>query len=384
MNCEEVNNHLLEYLDKTLDTAMTTRIATHLISCANCGAEVGELTDCIEQVTALPMVDPPIGFAQRVMAHVRELEDKPTIWQRLFLPWGKKLPLQATALAMVGVIGIFLYQKDDQLKQSDPKNMTRSASVEPGNAANESKPAGAFPSDKKEKLAAQAPIEQAKRNESKAQNKPVVLPSSDQVATAKSEIEARLEENQATKRPPIQVQEVSNPREPGRFANDAIGFGGNFAPAGILQAAPKTALVPAGKFAVPLYERGADIEFVVRRHPAQRRDQLSPGNVDTLRKSSETDATLPAAPTGAPVGRAGSGASGSTVPSTAPIAEIRFYNVAPEHYEFFKKELASEAIIESESKPAAKEKEIAIADRQLLIKVTILPPAIPESSTPSR
>jgi hypothetical protein len=372
MNCEEVNHHLPDYLDKTLDTATMTRVATHLISCANCGAETSELTDCIEQVAALPALDPPIGFAQRVMAHVRELEEKPTIWQRLFLPWSARIPLQATALVMVGVIGMFLYQKDDQLKQSDPKSVTLSDSVEPAKAESKAKSAVAFQSDQKEKFAAKAPIEQAKRTEPTARNKPAVLPESNQLASAQSEVEARLEEVKGAKRPPIQAQEVINSREPGRFSGDAAGFA--IPLGGVRQAAPRSA--PMSPSLSALGERSADIEFIVRRHPPQRRDQLESPSTDSLRKSAEADA--------APNLASRPGAVASAAPKIESIGEIRFYNVAPEHYEFFKKELAAESIIESESKPAAKEKEVLLADRQLLIKVTILPPAISEPSTPSR
>jgi hypothetical protein len=94
---------------------------------------------------------------------------------------------------------------------------------------------------------------------------------------------------------------------------------------------------------------------------------------DPALKSAEADsAARPAAPAPAP-------------PRIESIAEIRFYNVAPEHFEYFKKELASEAIIETEPKsPAAKEKEVAGFDRLLLIKVTILPPALPEPTAPPR
>ena len=372
MNCEEVNNHLLEYLDKTLDTATMTRVATHVISCANCAVEAGELTDCIQQVSTLPMVDPPIGFAQRVMAHVRELEEKPTIWQRLFLPWSKRMPLQATALMMVGVIGIFLYQKNDQLKQSDSESVKLSDSVEPAKAESETKPAVTFQSDWIEKLAANAPVEQAKRNEPAAPS--VALQSSNQIAAAKSDVEARSEEFKAAKRPPIQAQEVSNSREPGRFSGDAAGFAPPMSLGGLRQAAPRSALSTSSLS--PLGERSADIEFIVRRRPPQRRDQLESPSTDSLRKSTEADAVpgLAARPaTPAPA-----------APKIESIGEIRFYNVAPEHYEFFKKELAAESIIESESKPAAKEKEAAGFDRLLLIKVTILPPALPEPTAPPR
>jgi len=142
----------------------------------------------------------------------------------------------------------------------------------------------------------------------------------------------------------------------------------------VRQAAPRSA--PMAPSLSALGERSADIEFVVRRRPPQRRDQLESPSTDSLRKSAEADA--------APNLASRPGAVAAAAPKIESIGEIRFYNVAPEHYEFFKKELAAESIIESESKPAAKEKEVLLADRQLLIKVTILPPAISEPSTPSR
>ena len=83
MNCEEVAKHLTEYLDKNLDMAMTTRVATHVISCAHCRTESNELADCIQQVATLPVMEPPLGFAQRVMAQVRDSEPKASLWQRL-------------------------------------------------------------------------------------------------------------------------------------------------------------------------------------------------------------------------------------------------------------------------------------------------------------
>ena len=54
MNCEEVDKHLSEYLDESLDLAMATRVATHVISCAHCRAGSNELADCIQQVATLP------------------------------------------------------------------------------------------------------------------------------------------------------------------------------------------------------------------------------------------------------------------------------------------------------------------------------------------
>ena len=118
MNCEEVSKHLTEYLDKTLDTAMTTRVATHVISCALCRAESNELADCIQQVATLPAVDVPLGFAQRVMAHVHDIEPRGSLWQRLVPPLSRRVPVQATAVAVVAICAVALYQKEQPLKQN--------------------------------------------------------------------------------------------------------------------------------------------------------------------------------------------------------------------------------------------------------------------------
>jgi len=373
MNCEEVKAHLLDYLDKSLDTPTTTRVATHLISCAPCGAEASELADCMDQVAALPALDPPLGFAQRIMAHVREIEVRPSLWERMFLPWShwiKNMPLQATALLMIGIIGIVLYQKDDRLKTTEPTNRTLSAAIEPGNASDESSQVDTRQTDKKKEPALQAPIALAKRAEPVPEKKPLSSPSSAPRPSAKNEVEARLEDTKIPRRPPIQVQEASTMREPGRFSGDA-GFAPPMPLGGIRPAAPRSGTMALDRV-IPLGERVTDHEFVVRRRSSLRRDLAEAVGTDSTLKSAEAySAARPA--TSAPA-----------TPRIESIAEIRFYNVAPEHFEYFKKELASEAIIESESTPAAKEKEAAGFDRLLLIKVTILPPALPEPTAPPR
>src|SRR6185369_7082318 len=101
----------------------------------------------------------------------------------------------------------------------------------------------------------------------------------------------------------------------------------------------------------PLLERSADIEFVVRRHASQRREQADGLSAASLRKSADTDG---ATASSTPVVAQGS----ATAAKIESIAEIRFYNVAPEHFDSFKKDLAQESMIESESKLSPPEKEM--------------------------
>jgi hypothetical protein len=57
------------------------------------------------------------------------------------------------------------------------------------------------------------------------------------------------------------------------------------------------------------------------------------------------------------------------------MVEVRWFTVKPEHYEYFRKDLAAEANIESEKTTGTREKETALkSSQELLIKVLILQP----------
>jgi predicted anti-sigma-YlaC factor YlaD len=100
MNCDEIQAQLSEYLERSLGAVPMALVEEHLAACAPCREETELLSETIGQVAGLPVVEPPPGFTQRVMAHVREIEPQPELWQRLFLPLRQKLPVQVTALAL--------------------------------------------------------------------------------------------------------------------------------------------------------------------------------------------------------------------------------------------------------------------------------------------
>src|SRR5262245_31166478 len=63
-------------------------------------------------MSSLPMVEPPLGFTNRVMARVREAAHQPSLWERLFLPFRIKIPLQATAVVLIAVLAAYIYQNE--------------------------------------------------------------------------------------------------------------------------------------------------------------------------------------------------------------------------------------------------------------------------------
>jgi len=110
--CEEIQGRLSDYLDGTLDSGRHRAVEDHLYLCPICLAEHDALADGIKAVASLPRVEPPPGFRGRVMARVREEAARPSLWKRTFLPLRIKLPLHATALVLLGVVAVYLHQKN--------------------------------------------------------------------------------------------------------------------------------------------------------------------------------------------------------------------------------------------------------------------------------
>jgi hypothetical protein len=347
MNCEEIQNRLSEYLDKSLDAISAKSVELHLSSCPLCRAEAAALADCIRQVATLAAVEPPPGFARRVMARARAIETRPTVWQRLFFPLPMKIPLHAGAVIAVAALAILLAQKQPRLPQRDfdppepsPVAANRSekqTSSPPAPSTQDLQPTGT--PDRAANKSAQAPrqlVNQAAAARPQGPWSPVVASSSATVRPQKSEIAARIKEP-APRQPPIQAQEVSTGREASRFDQFIVGI-----PSSRSQPSLRASPFSLEGSLFPLGELSPDVEFVVRRRGTQALVQ------DLAAKRS--------------------------APSLAPqIAEIRWFSVQSELYDQFKKVLAAEAAIESEK--ATLENDFnQRPSRDLLIKVIILSP----------
>lgn len=110
MTCELVQEKLSEYIDGALDPEASGIIQDHLASCPRCQAEFRAMAGAKQIVAELPEIDPPPGFAQRVMGRVRDEPSQAGFWQRLFLPMRIKIPIHAIALVLIAGIAVYLYQ----------------------------------------------------------------------------------------------------------------------------------------------------------------------------------------------------------------------------------------------------------------------------------
>ncbi len=352
MNCQEVQPTLSEYIDKSLDAIRMKAVETHLCSCAACRAEVQSLIDCIYQVAELPVFEPPLGFAQRVMAHVREIEPKPGLWQRALSQFKITVPVKVTAVVLTGIVVLTLYQKESQISNEPAQQTTMPVSPAPLSLGQASAPAQ--PQANEPQTNAQA----TKHAESKAAvaqlpgteprkraNPQSPAPSVRTPTTAQSSVISAAEssagdvKNPLKRRGPIQAQEVATGIEgfgPSTFGNIPQ-LGGSLRPGFFL---------PERVFS-PISEPVADVEFVVKRR-ANQRDQ----GVAQTAASAEQSSPPPA------------------------VREVRWFAVPPDQYDQFRKELASEARIESEKTVGAMDRDFALkSNRELLVKVVIVSPA---------
>lgn len=368
MNCQEVQLQLSGYLEKSLDAIRMKGIDSHLASCPFCRAETHGLSDCISLVADLPAVEPPPGFAQRIMAHAREIELEPRPWQRLLGVLRSTAPIQATAVLLVGVLAVFMYQKESRFREISVGEQAQSVPqrAEPlrervaAEAVATSRDAVQDPPPARDNVAPAQPASPAvsRRTQPGAQA-PAAEPKAAAQSIADSPSERLPEVAVARRRPPIRAQEVSTGREFAQPSPDIFGIGAFNPPPFI--GVP----FPAGRTLSPLSEPAADFEFIVRRRGIERREAAE--RSDDLRKRSEADAAIATA------------AAQRAVPAPAApsssIVEIRWFTVAPHHLEQFRKELAAEANIDSEKAGATAEKEVAAKPSRdaLLIKVIILP-----------
>lgn len=361
MNCEETDMQLSEFLDRTLDGDYFRNVREHLAGCPRCSEELAGLAECRRLVSNLGIVEPPVGLVTRVMADVREAAHRPGILERLFPPIRLKIPLQAAAVVLIGILSVYLYQKKDTSNSALTAITPEPLSVQQESTRSETvKPPA-------------APINSPLPNEAKAvftEPSTAKAPSVPAATASKAGIaESRLESRQEKfKSAPIPAQGVTTAQEGSSFPGDLSGGRGiGSSVEALRQPGVRPAPFPADRLSL-LSEPIPDYELVVRRLPSQRADQATPaGSQDSLQNQA-----------GSAASKSGEGrrqAEGSSRGNNSPL-EILWFSVPYDKYEQFKKELAAQAVVESEIPVAVKEKDASfIADRRLSIKVTVLPSA---------
>jgi len=391
VNCDQVETRLSDYLDRNLDSATLKDVEEHLLSCSRCSVEAWQLTDFQRRVANLDTIDPPLGFTERVMARVREIETKPSLWERLLFPLSFKLPIHAAAVVLIGIMALYLLRRVPSGEEAD---LTAAPSM---SASEGQKTAGlqrelqgiTGPAQRNEKDSETASVnpQAESRQEPKAATERVERGGSGEGLTA-------LADRQSGEKELKRVLPSRPPPGKSNFATDETSRAGSKSltenapsktvpgtaelrervtgaePSAALPSSPDTkgggsTSAPA-ESAVRQFRANPDVELVARRaRPvnAQRRDSLSAFN-----KSAESE-SIPreeASKLSAPLL--------PEIPLSDKPQEV-WLTITRAQYDQLKRELLAVGSIEAESWLSSREQAGAFgAGDQLRIKVTVLPP----------
>jgi hypothetical protein len=278
------------------------------------------------------------------MANVTETANNKGFWKHLFVPLKIKVPVEATALVLIGILSFYVYQKEDHNNAAVPTLSQNSSSTnakvtETPNVTAQSAAIG-------EK---QTRSTQRASNIHKPVNRATATTGTDTVRTAAVSDNPLQGTAESRRSFPIPVQGIAA----------GSGLAGDVG----MPRQRTFRLFPTERELPNLGEPVADYELYVRVGSRRGRDVETAAN--SAQKSGKSESS--------------SSASESTKPSnlqSSSVLNVLWYTVRQEQYEQFKSELAAQATIESEIPIGIKEKQWSFrSDGPLYIKVTLLGPS---------
>jgi len=121
MKCGQIQKMLPACLDGILSKTETAFVENHLTACDSCRASFKEYQQARQRLKKLEEVEPPLGFAQKIMARIEQEEEKKTgLLRKLFYPLHIKVPIQAVAMVVIAVLAIQTYRSVELQKQTAP------------------------------------------------------------------------------------------------------------------------------------------------------------------------------------------------------------------------------------------------------------------------
>lgn len=118
MTCPETRDLLSGWLDQALDAHEREQVEAHLAGCPECRRELEGLRSTVSLLSRVEPARAPVGFVDKVMGEVY-----PAPWYRklgrlVFQPLSVKLPLEAGAMVVIAVLGVYLLQRTPEMKDA--------------------------------------------------------------------------------------------------------------------------------------------------------------------------------------------------------------------------------------------------------------------------
>ena len=202
MTCHETRERLSGLLEEALDASERAEVGAHLDACPDCRRELDQLRATVSLLSRVERPRAPVGFVDRVMAAAHPVPWHRKLGRRLFLPLGIKLPVQAAAMLVIAVLGVYLLQRSPELRdavrveretpvfRSEPLGTTQAVPTPPPSPSQKDLKAGKADSGK---LSEPTPRASRKSENTVGDERRLDLPQSSPPLTQESKQEPRKE-----------------------------------------------------------------------------------------------------------------------------------------------------------------------------------------------
>ncbi len=118
MSCHDARELFSARADDALTAPERAALDAHLASCAECRRESERFRATIALLHAVEHPRAPVGFVDRVLGATSRVPRHRRVLRALFLPWRQKLPMEAAAVVLVGVMAVILFKATPELQQA--------------------------------------------------------------------------------------------------------------------------------------------------------------------------------------------------------------------------------------------------------------------------
>jgi hypothetical protein len=118
MTCDDIRALFSDVVDARLTPGEQAAWDAHRVTCADCRREWASFQRTLGLLQGLPRHRAPDGFVDRVMTAAYPQPWARRLARRLFVPLRVKVPLEAAALALLAVTGVYLVQRTPEMQQA--------------------------------------------------------------------------------------------------------------------------------------------------------------------------------------------------------------------------------------------------------------------------
>ncbi len=118
MNCHDSLERLCDLLDESLDSPERLEVEAHIEGCPDCRLELDRLRATVSLLSRVERPRAPVGFVDRVMTAAHRAPWYRSLGRWLFLPLVIKLPVQAAAMLVIAVLGVYLLQRTPEIRDA--------------------------------------------------------------------------------------------------------------------------------------------------------------------------------------------------------------------------------------------------------------------------